>query len=635
MTEPQDFSAGSQVEKAAAEADGARLPDPWFEELLRYLKESRGFDFTGYKRTSLMRRVNRQMQIVSVTSYEDYRDYLELHPDEFTALFNTVLINVTSFFRDPDVWDHLQSEVLPAVLAHRADDPIRVWSVGCATGEEAYTLAIVLAEAIGVEAFRRRVKIYATDVDEEALTRARQATYVERDLKGIPAELVEKYFETSGQRFTFVKELRRSVIFGRNDLIQDAPISHIDILVCRNTLMYFNAEAQSKIVQRLHFALEDTGVLFLGKAEMLLSHGALFTPLDLKRRFFSKVTRAPGRERGLLVGTMSAGSISGQDDYLAKLRQEALNASPVAQIVVDMAGRMLLSNQQADQQFTLSTRHAGRPFQDLEISYRPVELRSLIDQAQTERRPLLVRDVEWKRAGATSWLDIQIVPLLDREGTMLGTSLFFTDVSRYRQLQGELEHTHRQLETAYEELQSTNEELETTNEELQSTVEELETTNEELQSTNEELETMNEELQSMNDELQSSNEELRDRTNQVSDLNQFMESVLTAMQTGVAVVNGDMQVQMWNSRAEELWGVRQEETVGQHLLNLDIGLPMEQLRPVVRAAITQSDVEDHTVVVVEAVNRRGRNITVTVTVSALRYANKQPSGALILMSVAD
>jgi two-component system CheB/CheR fusion protein len=618
--------------KHAANPDG-RDPDPAFEALLHYLKESRGFDFTGYKRTSLMRRVDRQLKVAGVTGYDEYRDYLEVHPDEFTALFNTILINVTSFFRDAEAWAHLRAEILPLILEHKGTEPIRVWSAGCASGEEAYSLAIMFAEALGVEDFRRRVKIYATDVDEEALAQARQATFAEREMRNMPRDLVTRYFETSGQRYTFAKDLRRSVIFGRNDLVHDAPISHIDLLVCRNTLMYFNAETQGKVVQRLHFALEDTSVLFLGKAEMLLSHGALFAPLDLKRRFFRKAVPA-GRERGLLVGPVRLKHGQSIGDHLGRLRQEAMKASPVAQIVIDREGRTLMTNQRADNLFGLSNTETGRLFQDLEISYRPVELRAPMEQAVIERRAVWVRDVEWNRGDSTVWLDVQIVPLLDRDGDPLGTSVFFSDVSRYRQLQGELEYTHRQLENAYEELQSTNEELETTNEELQSTVEELETTNEELQSTNEELETMNEELQSMNDELQSSNEELRERTTQVSELNIFMESVLTAMRSGIVVVDKDLQILVWNACAEELWGVRQEEAVGQHLLNLDIGLPVERLKPLVRQVLAAAD-GGALPMSVDAVNRRGRAVRVSVSVTALKPAAQEVSGALIVMSVAD
>ena len=305
--------------------------DPHFEALLIYLKESRGFDFTGYKRSSLMRRVNRRMSQVDVTGYPDYLDYLQVHPDEFTTLFNTILINVTAFFRDTDAWDHLRAEVLTPLLAAKPEDSvIRVWCAGCASGEEAYTLAMALAEILGPDAFRDRVKIYATDVDEEQLAEARQATYGDREMEAVPAELQERYFEPVGGRFTFRKDLRRSVIFGRNDLVQDAPISRIDLLTCRNTLMYFNAETQSKILNRFHFALGEGGVLFLGKAEMLLSHGSIFTPVDLKRRIFRRVPRAL-YQAGTAFGEQlpaTANHVLGLD----QLRNEALAASPVAQL---------------------------------------------------------------------------------------------------------------------------------------------------------------------------------------------------------------------------------------------------------------------------------------------------------------
>ena len=177
--------------------------DPHFEALLLYLKESRGFDFTGYKRSSLMRRVSRRMTQVEIGDYLEYLDYLQVHPDEFTALFNTILINVTAFFRDVDAWDYLRAEVLePMVAAKPAGSLIRIWSAGCASGEEAYTLAMALAELIGVDQFKDRVKIYATDVDEEQLNEARQATYGEREVQSLDPDLLERYFEPVNGRWT-------------------------------------------------------------------------------------------------------------------------------------------------------------------------------------------------------------------------------------------------------------------------------------------------------------------------------------------------------------------------------------------------------------------------------------------------
>ncbi|MEU8228835.1 CheR family methyltransferase [Actinoplanes sp. NPDC048967] len=604
--------------------------DPDFEALLVYLKESRGFDFTGYKRSSLMRRVNRRMAQVGITGYQDYSDHLQVHPDEFTALFNTILINVTGFFRDPEAWEYLRAEILePLVTARAPDAPIRIWSAGCASGEEAYTLAIVLAETLGIDGFRDRVKIYATDVDEEQLTEARQATYGEQALDAVPPELKEKYFERTGERFTFRKDLRRSVIFGRNDLVQDAPISRIDLLACRNTLMYFNAETQTKILSRFHFALADGGILLLGKAEMLLSHGNIFTPADLKRRIFRRVPRALYQAGAAFGEQLPAPT----DHFLSldQLRNEAFAANPVAQLGLTPDGLVALTNTRLDKLFGVSSRDIGRPFRDLDLSYRPVELRRYIEQAQVERRTQRVGDVEFVRHGEKIHLEVQISPLTASDGSLIGVNIVFDDVTAARRLQDDLEQAHQQLEAAYEELQSTNEELETTNEELQSTVEELETTNEELQSTNEELETMNEELQSTNEELQNINDQLRVSTTQLDDANAFLETVLANLRAGVVVVDHDMRIRVWNRRAQDLWGLRSHEVVGEHFLNLDIGLPFEQLRPLLRGVLgAQGGAAE---LAVEAVNRRGRPITVRVAATPLaaRDSAKDNDGAIIVM----
>jgi two-component system CheB/CheR fusion protein len=241
----------------------------------------------------------------------------------------------------------------------------------------------------------------------------------------------------------------------------------------------------------------------------------------------------------------------------------------------------------------------------------------------------------WRRAGQEPAVyDVQVVPLHREDGALLGTSVVFEDVTQYRRLQHELEFANRQLETAYEELQSTNEELETTNEELQSTVEELETTNEELQSTNEELETMNEELQSMNDELHSTNEELRASTDEVLALNHFMTGVLGSFRAGVVVVDQDLRVRVWNAAAEDLWGIRQDEVAGHHLLDLDIGLPVSELHPLLRRQVA-GEGPAHDTVELDAVNRRGRPVRVRVTVSAFQESPDQRGGAVVLMDPTD
>jgi two-component system CheB/CheR fusion protein len=286
-------------------------------------------------------------------------------------------------------------------------------------------------------------------------------------------------------------------------------------------------------------------------------------------------------------------------------------------------------NRQAEHLFGMSPSDVGRPFRDLEVSYRPLELRRHIEQAQIERRTMRITDVSLNRGGRVTRLEIQVSALVDRAGEVLGASVTFHDVTDFRRLQDELELANRQLETAYEELQSTNEELETTNEELQSTVEELETTNEELQSTNEELETMNEELQSTNDELQAINDELQDRTGDLDAANGFLETIFTSLRAGVVVLNTELQVRIWSRQAQELWGLRPEEAVGQHFLNLDIGLPTDRLRSLIRRTLADEDGSQEATV--GAVNRRGRSIEVRVLGSGLKTAAGEVTGVILTM----
>jgi two-component system CheB/CheR fusion protein len=614
---------------------GEKAQESAFEELLVYLKRNRGFDFTGYKRSSLRRRVSRRMSAVKIDDFEAYQDYLEVHPREFEFLFNTILINVTSFFRDKPAWDYLAEEIVPRILRDRGPEgDIRVWSAGCASGEEPCSAVMVLAEALGVEEARRRVKIYATDVDGVALAQARQAVYSAEDVEPVPAHLLDKYFVTVSGGYIFNHDLRRVLVFGRHDLMQDAPISRLDLLLCRNTLIYFNSEAQKRIVNNFHFALRDTGYLFLGRAEMLLTYADLFAPEDVKHRVFAKVV--PGRPRQRLLAVAEAGQVGEGAEEMgrcARLQQAAFEVAPVAQVVVDRDGILALANDRARIDFGVDPRDMGQPFHDLQISYRPVELRSLIDRARDEGRTLRVEDVERARPeGEAQFLDVQVAPIRGSGGRWLGVSISFVDVTQRHRLRDELDRSKQEVETAYEELQSTNEELETSNEELQSTVEELQTTNEELQSTNEEMETMNEELQSTNAELQTMNDELQQRTLEADRANAFLKSVVASVDAGLVVVDRDFGILLWNDGAEDLWGLRAEEVQGYALMDLDIGLPVQELKGPLELALSR-DAEVETTVL-EATNRRGKKIYVHIT-PTLRVGTGGEVEGLVLMMEAE
>ena len=606
--------------------------DSSLEDLLIFIRDARGFDFTGYKRSSLARRIRKRMQEAGIAEYVDYRDRLESSAEEFGHLFNTILINVTSFFRDGETWTYLQREVMPELLADAGPSrELRVWSAGCASGEEAYSLAIAFAEALGVEECANRVKIYGTDVDNDALRDARVGVYNAKSLEALPAEMREKYFEPTGGQYAFRPDLRRRVIFGRHDITRDAPISRLDLLVCRNTLMYFNVETQAQVVERFHFALREGGYLFLGKAEMLLSDGERFEVASMRQRMFR---RRPGvaapRYQSVPVRLDAIGTPEMREaSRKRQLRDLALESAPFAVTAVDAESIVVLINTQMRNMFGMTSRDIGRPFHELEISYRPVELRSLIERAYSEHRTVRVNSVE-RRTGPddVQYLDIHVQPLWGSDGLSAGVLLMFIDTTVNTKLQFELKRNREDLDTAHEELQSTNEELETTNEELQSSIEELETTNEELQSTNEELETTNEELQSGNEELETMNEEMRARTAELDEARTFLEGVLFSVAAGVVVLDSDLLVRSWNKGAEELWGLRADEVRNQAFFNLVFGLPTGEVREIVQQCLATGRRTGP--VKLAAVNRIGRSINCTVTCSPLK-SDGAGEGAVLLM----
>ncbi|TMB43564.1 MAG: PAS domain-containing protein [Chloroflexi bacterium] len=600
--------------------------DKEFETLLEYLRDTRGFDFTGYKRNSLARRVSRRSGELGLENFTSYLDYLQVHPEEFGILFDKILINVTDFFRDRPAWDYVAANVVPKLLAGKGD--IRIWSTGTASGEEAYSAAILLCQALGPESFLRRVKIYATDIDEAALNKAR-AGYSAKELKSLDDETRARYFEPQGGRFAFRAALRRAVIFGKHDLMQDAPISRLDLLICRNTLMYFTAEAQGRILARFHYALNDEGYLFLGRAEMLLTHTSVFVPVDVKQRIFHKVPRPPIRERRLLLNQSGKKEAAAPVAREARLDDMAAELAPYAQIVVDSAGRLVLANQQARRALGIDAKAVGRLLKDLEMSYKPVDLRSPLDKVYRDRSTVTLQGVPHQAEDeSVQYLDVAFVPLLDADGVVAGVGVSFVDVTQVMQLRTELDRSRQELDTAYEELQSSNEELETTNEELQSTVEELETTNEELQSSNEELETMNEELESTNVELQSINLDLQQRTDEVDRLNTFLLAITGNMPLGAVVLDPELNVRVWNEKAADLWGLRSDEVVGRSFLDLGIGLPAKEVGGMIRGVLLAKQGQDESVV--EAVTRRGTPIRCRVAAYAISDGSG-PGGVVLVM----
>ena len=402
--------------------------NPEFEALLDYLKHSRSCDLTGYKRSTLMRRFQYRMQSININSYQSYQQYLQSEPSEWLALLDDVLINVTSFFRDRDAWVTLANEIIPKLIARKQpQESIRVWSAACASGPEVYSLVILFAEALGIESCLQRVKFYGTDVDKAALEQARQGIYQPREVTEIPPDLLEKYFEQSDRGYVFHPQLRRSIIFGCHNLAEDAPLSKIDLLVCRNALIYFNADTQANILIRFHFALKNNGFLFLGNAETLITKRQIFTPVHMKHRIYAKGLKLGVDEHlQLTPPTRKKQAV----DFLAphiRIWQTAFETSPFAQLTVDSNSCLIMANERANALFGLTPNNFGRPLRSLKPGQMLGLCRS-IKQVNSDFCPVTLKNVEWRTPTDTTYFDIFIIPVFSSEGHLLAMNLTFTDI---------------------------------------------------------------------------------------------------------------------------------------------------------------------------------------------------------------
>ncbi len=378
----------------------ASSPDPsddGLQDLLAFVRDARGFDFTGYKRSTVNRRVHRRMQDLGLDSIAEYQDLLEADVDEFSALFNTVLINVTGFFRDPAAWQYLEAEVLPELVErHDPDELIRLWSAGCASGEEPYGLAMAMANLLGLPEATRRVKIYATDIDLDALETARTAVYSDKALQDVPEGYRQLYFQpdTQNRGSAVIPTLRRTVVFGRHDLTVDPPISRVDLVACRNTLMYLNAETKAAVIPRLHYALGNGGFLFLGRAEMVLGTGVgRFRPVNLKQRIFTAEPQAP---QPLFAGDPAAGASSYPERHpfdlqapipppelvdLRSLSDREFEPAIIAELHVNTDLIVTGANDAAQDLLAFDARDLGRPLAELPLAAQPIDLMAPIRQA--------------------------------------------------------------------------------------------------------------------------------------------------------------------------------------------------------------------------------------------------------------
>jgi two-component system CheB/CheR fusion protein len=549
------------------------------KDLLQELAEQRGFDFRGYKKTTLERRFHKRMFQLNMGSYAEYGEYIRKNSDEANELLNTILINVTEFFRDPPAWEILRNEILPPLLKQvKPGASFRAWSAGCASGEEAYSVAIILSEFFGPRIPEFDVKIYATDIDDDALTTARRGEYSAEALRRVRPEWRNKYFHGKGM-LRVNREIRRLVIFGKSNLGQDAPISHVDLLLCRNLLIYFDSELQKQILARLHYALETGGILFLGKSESQLTNSTQFRRLNARWRIFQRITPASSAESKIdgplaAVEELALSEEARRElDLLRTQHRYMMETLRLGVLVLGVDDTIIQNNTSMLVLYGLTPADLStKRLQETDLFTRMPELGVHLQSSRLNNETVRFQN-RVKVGGDEHLLEVTLRPILDERGTRTGTLLYCEDVT----VQEKLQTTIEELESTSEELQSANEELETTNEELQSTNEELETTNEELQSTNEELETTNEELQSLNEELETTNQELEERSKDLDQINSLYAQTLEKIRLPVLLVNPGRNIEFWNSMALRLFGFKSKPPIEFQLEQLPLAEPLRQL----------------------------------------------------------
>ena len=541
--------------------------------ILEQVSRQASIDFRPYKTTTILRRIGRRMMVTRHRTMPEYSEYLRSHPEEIGELVKSFLINVTQFFRDPDAFAYLKNDILPRLIAQarERDRVLRFWTAGCASGEEPYSLAMLLIDLLDTELPKWSVKIFATDLDEAAITFARRGFYSENLLKGIPTELRERFFERADHGYHISKTLRQMVIFGQQDLSRSAPFPRIDLVLCRNVLIYFTPELQEYVLSQFAFSLSPGGYLFLGKAETVHPTQSYYELINKRWKVYRCTSNAvpmarrqwlnnlnlprldryslnhPGRSVGKTMADQESPSPTLELEQLRHLNELLLRFLPVGVLIIDRSYHLLTANGTARR--ILGLREMGNE-QDFLHSVHGIPyaaVRIAIDSAFRERTSIFLPEIELNitAGGNGRFVNLSIALMQMDTGSPDLASISVIDVTEQvqirrqletvqteqTQLMGELESANKRLNDmnkelldANEELQVTNEELVLTHEELQATIEEFETTNEELQATNEELETNNEELQATNEELETTNEELRSRTSELQETTTLLES---------------------------------------------------------------------------------------------------------------
>ncbi len=548
--------------------------------ILEQVSRQASIDFRPYKSSTILRRIGRRMTVTRCRTMRDYLEYLRANPEEVGELVKSFLINVTQFFRDAEAFAYLKSDILPKLIAsaRERDRVLRLWTAGCATGEEPYSLAMLIADLLGPELSEWSIRVFATDLDEAAISFARRGIYSSNLSEGVPQEYIEQFFTRSDNTYHISKALRQMVIFGQQDLSRSAPFPRIDLILCRNVLIYFTLELQDYVLNQFAFSLAPGGYLLLGKAETVRPTQAFYelvskhwkvyqctsNPLPSSRRPRStpeihslqheKYTNARSpRLEGKQITEQDAPVPGLEIGQLRRFNELLLRFLPIGIVVIDHAYHVMTANGAACRLLGLRETATEQDFLHAVHGIPYTEVRSAIDTVFREHGTITLPEVslDISTGGSGQFLSLSIALIPVETGLQDLVVISVTDVTEQVQTRRQLEtvqtdqaHLMNDLSTsnkrlndlnkelldANEEMQVANEELTLTHEELQATIEEFETTNEELQATNEELETNNEEMQATNEELETTNDELRARSNDLQELTTLLES--ERIQTG-------------------------------------------------------------------------------------------------------
>ncbi|MEX6506577.1 CheR family methyltransferase [Jiella sp. M17.18] len=565
------------------------------------LRNKTGHDFHGYKRGTFLRRIQRRMQVVQMPDPAEYLEFLRADGEEAQSLFNDLLIGVTQFFRDRKEFEFLEANVVPRLFEGKARaDQLRVWVIGCSTGEEAYSLAILLREHMATLDEVPQVQIFATDLDGRALASARVGRYPETIARDLSPERLARWFVKEGATYCVAKEIREMCIFSQHSVIKDAPFSRLDLVSCRNLLIYLDADLQSRVIPLFHFALKPDGYLFLGNSENVSRHTNLFAPVESRLRIFQRLSTGvrvlpdfpftpidrrlvspPAQNRA----RPPEGNVARGAERIAERYAPAYVVTDTSLNVLHFSGRTGRYIDPAGGAATLNLLNLVHP--DLRL-----DLRVALSRALEENETVQVSDLRMGVNGHRVSVDVVIEPVSEGPASAHFLVVLFKEVpvppepaasdnANGSQLKDQrVQQLERELRTTNERLQATVEELESTNEELKSSNEEYQSLNEELQSANEELETSKEELQSVNEELTTVNGELAHRVQELGRANSDLKNLLESTQIATVFLDNQLRVMNYTPAVTELF----------HLVETDLGRPISHIKSRIAYEELQDDV---------------------------------------------